>query len=445
MLSVHDKPNLYTMLSVFNVSNLYSSLAVKTKRCAVGSHLVKQAHPDWSASMAKSALMTTAWPFVLREDGVTPATPFDQGAGHLNPTPAVDPGLVYDAGFFDWLAFLCGNNPANISQGTCDFLASQGYSFDPSDLNQASIAIGQLAGLQTVQRTVTNVGPAATYDVSVVAPPGIDVIVSPSSLTLNTGESAGYSVTFTTTPGAALNQYAFGELTWNHGSHSVRSPIAVMPVPLAAPDEVMGTGTDGSESFDVVFGYSGAYAPQARGLVPADMQPNNVVDDPASDIDTALVTGMGITWHTFEVPAGTLYARFSLFDAYTDGNDDLDLYIWGPGGDTSDLDDSVGLSGTATSEEEVNVENPDPGTYTIAVHGWETDGPDANYVLFNWAFGPDAGNMTASGPGSASVGATGTVDVTWSGLTAGTKYLGAVEHTDGSSSLGLTVVRVDTD
>jgi hypothetical protein len=41
MLSVHNKPHLYTMLSAFNVSNLYSSLAAKTKRCAVGSPLVQ--------------------------------------------------------------------------------------------------------------------------------------------------------------------------------------------------------------------------------------------------------------------------------------------------------------------------------------------------------------------------------------------------------------------
>ena len=32
-----------------------------------------------------------------------------------------------------------------------------GYSTDPSDLNQASIAIGDMAGTQTVKRKVTNV------------------------------------------------------------------------------------------------------------------------------------------------------------------------------------------------------------------------------------------------------------------------------------------------
>ena len=45
--------------------------------------LIRQAHPDWTAAMAaKSAVMTTARQDVVKEDGVTPADPFDMGAGH---------------------------------------------------------------------------------------------------------------------------------------------------------------------------------------------------------------------------------------------------------------------------------------------------------------------------------------------------------------------------
>jgi hypothetical protein len=246
-------------------------------------------------------------------------------------------------------------------------------------------------------------------------------------------------VTFTATGAAALDQWAFGSLTWSDGPHSVRSPIAVKPVALAAPDEVMGTGTDSSLSFDLTFGYSGTYTAGKHGLAPADMQADNVVDDPANDINVALSTGVGITFHNFNVPAGSAYARFSLFDDYTDGNDDLDLYVFGP------TFEFVGGSGSATSAEEVNVVLPDAGIYTIVVHGWQTDGPDANYTLFSWAIGPDLSNMTVSAPTSATVGTTEQVTVGWSGLTAGTKYLGAVSHSDGSNPLGLTVIRVDTD
>ena len=401
--------------------------------------LLKEAHPDWSPAAAKSAIMTTAYQDVMKEDGVTPADPFDMGAGHLNPNPAVDPGLVYDAGFFDYLAFLCGNNPANIGQGTCDFLAGSGYSLDPSQLNLPSIGVADLAGSEMVTRTVTSVTPVeATYTASFEAPPGVDVVVDPPSLTLLPGESAAYAVTFTNVS-AALDEWVFGGVTWSHGPHVVRIPVALKPVKLSAPAEVHDSGVDGSLSFDVTFGYTGAYTAAAHGLVPADMQPDNVVDDPANDINVALGTGVGITWHEFEVPAGSAYVRFSLFDEYTDGIDDLDLYVWDPDGFF------FGSSGSGTSAEEVNGAFPAPGVYFIAVHGWQTDGPDANYTLFNWAFGPDEGNMTVTGPAAAVLGDTGTVDVDWVGLDAGTRYLGAVSHSDAGGAFDMTVLRIDTD
>ena len=56
-----------------------------------------------------------------------------------------------------------------------------GYSMDPSDMNVASIAIGDLAGVQTVTRKVTNVGTsAATYTPSTTASDRITCSVNPS-------------------------------------------------------------------------------------------------------------------------------------------------------------------------------------------------------------------------------------------------------------------------
>ena len=47
---------------------------------------------------------------------------FRQGAGHVRPTRATDPGLVFDSGFNDWLAFLCGTSPG-VSAATCSALS----------------------------------------------------------------------------------------------------------------------------------------------------------------------------------------------------------------------------------------------------------------------------------------------------------------------------------
>ena len=46
--------------------------------------LIKALHPDWTPGQIKSALMTTAWTQVVKEDGVTPATPFDDGSGRVD-------------------------------------------------------------------------------------------------------------------------------------------------------------------------------------------------------------------------------------------------------------------------------------------------------------------------------------------------------------------------
>src|SRR4029453_4786087 len=124
-----------------------------------------------------------------------------------------------------------------------------------------------LVGTQVVTRKVTNVGGAsATYNVSVAAPAGLTVSVSPASFTIAPGGTPNFPVTFTRTT-AALNSYATGSITWNDGTHVVRSPFAVRPVILAAPAEVTSTG--GAINYPVSFGYTGAFGAQARGLVPA--------------------------------------------------------------------------------------------------------------------------------------------------------------------------------
>lgn len=409
--------------------------------------LLKEAHPDWTAAMAKSAIMTTAYQAVTKEDGSTPADPFDFGAGHVDPNKAVDPGLVYNAGWNDYLAYLCAVDPSWVSPATCSSLKGAGYSLDPSQMNIPSIAIGELAGIETVKRTVTSVFKgSATYNAEIEAPAGVEVEVVPSSFTLTYGMKQSFDVAFTVTDAAVLNEFSFGSLTWSDGTHIVRIPIAVKPMALAYPGEVYGSGVEGMLDFNVTFGYSGVYSAEPLGLAPATMEPENVLDDPANDINAALETCdwssfpyqcTGITWHRVLIPAGANYARFQLFDDFTDGEDDLDLYVWGEDG-------FYGSSGSGTSAERVDSYMPGPGYYEIAVHGWGADGPDANYTLFSWVVGPDMGNMTLSAPSAATLGATEPVTINWAGLDPDQKYLGAVAHNGPAGLIGLTLLNVDT-
>jgi hypothetical protein len=395
--------------------------------------LMVDAHPDWSPMMIKSALMTSAYQAVT-DDGAQ-ADAFDFGAGHVQPNSAVEPGLVYEAGWNDWLGFLCGTG--QLQAAYCPSIQ-----IDPSDLNQASIAIGSLAGSQTVTRTVTNVGAAAEYAVEVEAPAGLAVEVSPSTINLGTGQSATYEVTLTTLDGATIGEYTEGAITWKDGTHTVRSPIVARPVALAAPAEVTSAGA--LLTYEVGFGMSGDFEADPAGLVAAQEIEGTVVDDPANDINTALTNGVGITLHQVAIPAGSTMARFSLFDAETDGSHDLDLYVFDADGEF------VAGSGSGTSAEQVDVELGGPTAaetgFTVIVHGWQTDGPDANYTLFAWGLPADsAGNMTVTHPASAVLGETGTIDVAITPLEGDAKYIGAVNYAVDGLPVGRTIVRVDID
>jgi hypothetical protein len=179
------------------------------------------------------------------------------------------------------------------------------------------------------------------------------------------------------------------------------------------------------------------------GTVPDDPTSNFATGDPAAN--------QGITTHDIAVPANSSLFRISMFDAETDGEDDLDLYLYRIDPDGSDPDTNpdlvlVGTSGGGTSAEQIQLTPPAAGAnYRLFVHGWETDGPDANYSLHSWALGTaDAGNMTVSGPATATIGSSGTVDLSWAGLEAGKRYLGQIRYTQDATTHGTTIVRVDS-
>jgi hypothetical protein len=67
------------------------------------------------------------------------------------------------------------------------------------------------------------------------------------------------------------------------------------------------------------------------------------------------------------------------------------------------------------------------------------------YTLFSWLVpSTNAGNLTVtSSTSSATVGGSADVKAAWSGLTAGSKYLGRVRYSDGTSTIGSTIVGVD--
>ena len=404
--------------------------------------LLKQVHPDWTPAMAKSALMTTAYQDVKDNDRRSPADPFDMGAGHVDPGKvsgkgsAFNPGLVYDAGFNEYLGFLCDAdssvfvNPA----ATCASLADHGIPTTAVDLNLASIGVSSVPGARTVTRTVTSVADrTVSWRVSVDEPAGFDVSVSPKRITLAPGESASYTVTFTNVK-APVDQWRFGSLTWKGGDYRAYSPIAAKGTLFEAPDSVTGTGTSGTGSFPVTFGYTGPYTAAAHGLVANAPVSGEISQDPdatyPSDDD-----GAGVDKIPFTL-SGSAFARWSLV---IPGDSDLDLYLLGPDGEI------VASSTNGGTDEQIDLVQPADGTYTLVVHGWAVPVDPLAYSVSFWDVPAAAGGgslTVTSAPASATIGTTGTVGYSWTGLTAGGQYLGAVSHSDASGVIGLTLVEV---
>jgi subtilisin family serine protease len=404
--------------------------------------LIKQAHPDWSPAAIKSALMTSARQDVLKEDGVTPADPFDYGAGHVDPNKAVDPGLVYDADQFDYLAASCGTVSPLITPDDCSLLEAAGFSLDPADLNLPSIGVGELPGSKTIKRKVTNVAKRGSglYAVSVEAPDGFTVQVSPDRLFLHPGQTAEYEVTITNET-APAGEWRFGSLTWTEArkGYKVRSPIAVNAVAISAPGSVTGAGSAGTAQFDLTFGYTGAYTAQVHGL-----------NDPFI-IDRASVETSAFRAFLYRIPENFALARFELYDEYTSGEDDLDLdVLYCPTiFEDNTCESRVGISGGATSRERVDALFPKAGYYLVYVDGFATETGVSDFALFVSGFGVNnvVGNLQVSAPTTATSGSTATLTIDWAGLStgAGAKQLGAISHSDASGIQGLTIISIEND
>ena len=195
-------------------ANAIQGTSMASPHVAGSAALLKQAHPTWSPAMIKSALMTTTSGVKLA-NGTPDPNRFGYGAGHLNPNPAADPGLVYDVSTADYARFLCGLNltpPAGA--GTCAALGT----ITPSNLNLASLTANSVLGTVTLNRRVTNVSAATSTYVASATLPGYNVVVNPPSLTIAPGASANFTVALTKTS-APINTWVFGNLTWSKRSH----------------------------------------------------------------------------------------------------------------------------------------------------------------------------------------------------------------------------------
>jgi hypothetical protein len=269
----------------------------------------------------------------------------------------------------------------------------------------------------------------------VQAPPGYAVEVNPRWLRLAAGESATYEVTITN-QGAPLGEWRFGALAWKDKSrtYSVRSPIAVRGSLFAAPELISGIGESGSSSFDVGFGYEGAYTAAGHGLVGPAKSADAIGQDPDQTYPSADDDQGGVQTWEFSI-SGAAFARFQLV---VPGPDDIDLYLEDSAGNI------IASSTNAGTDELIELTLPADDTYTLVVHGWLVPNAPLDYTLSTWIVPLTTGGslVVDSAPAAAELGATGTVELSWSGLVGGAQSFGAVSHSDETGLIGLTLVEV---
>ncbi|KAH7365784.1 hypothetical protein KP509_18G046100 [Ceratopteris richardii] len=234
--------------------------------------LVKQKNPSMSPAAIGSALTTTAstvdetgFPLLAQQPSYNvslplgPASPFDFGGGEVNPTAAIDPGLVFDADFEDYVGFLC-----SIQGGEMEVMKSTRMDSclraEGSQLNQPSITVADLRTPRLVRRWVTPVAENdEKYVVTVQQPEGVLVTVAPAEFEASgtasdsckggrkrharTGSRCRHTVTsekwrvrpgsiellISLTPVSSSSHPSFGSILLSGSrGHSVRMPLSVV-------------------------------------------------------------------------------------------------------------------------------------------------------------------------------------------------------------------------
>lgn len=429
----------------YSYSAFMSGTSMATPHVAGLAALLKQRHPGWSPAAIKSALMTTTrtvLPTALTgdQDGTLP---WGQGAGLVVPNLAADPGLVYDIAAGDYLKYVCDitGDPTDCNTGAIKGPA----------LNLASISLAGVVGVQSITRSVTNVGDKPAIYTATSTLDGFDVAVTPSSLQLAPGEKQAYTVKLTRTS-AVPGVWSTGELVWNDSEHTVRSPLqARYNDGVSAPEVVSATTVSGSRQIDVQTGFAGKLAVERAGLREYTRLAHTVTQaapgslESLEDVKQACVArGPGVKAVTLAIPAKTILARFEISNQETAGgaDDDLDLMV------LDQWNNVVAFSAHSDSNESVSLVSPPMGVFKACVLGYKLkNGASTNYTLsYATAIPNDTkGNMKVTAPASVQVGGTSPVVVSWSGLALGAHYLGGVRMANPAGGItAVTELNIDT-
>ncbi|KAE9622114.1 putative cucumisin [Lupinus albus] len=193
---------------------------------------LKTFHSDWSPAAIKSSPMTSAQTMKGSRDDIGE---YAYGSGHINPIPAINPGLVYDISSEDYIQMLCNmgydSDKVKLISGKNDVCTNAPDRSLVRNLNYPALATNvepMTSFTINFSRTVTNVGLSnSTYKVSILSNPRIKVMVIPNILSfksLHEKQSFVVTVTSNKLPNETV---LTSSLLWSDGTHNVRSPIVI--------------------------------------------------------------------------------------------------------------------------------------------------------------------------------------------------------------------------
>ncbi|MBA2390938.1 MAG: S8 family serine peptidase [Geodermatophilaceae bacterium] len=199
-----------------------SGTSMASPHVAGSAALLRQIHPEWSVADIKSALMSTAkyTDIYLASDEGEPlvaAQPLDIGAGRLDLTNAADPGVI----------------------------------LDPPSLSFGLVTTGTMPSITVTVRSVADT--SETYELSTLYTgdgftmtsdlPGF--AVSPTSVTLEPGETAEVVVTFDSMTGQGMGDNQ-GYVIMDGAEHDAHMPAWARVTFAEAPAEILILDNDGS-------------------------------------------------------------------------------------------------------------------------------------------------------------------------------------------------------
>ena len=402
--------------------DLYSGTSMSSPHIAGLAAFLMSQDPLLTPMQAKSAMMTTATS-VRDETGARSNDTLAEGAGMVRPKRFFNPGLTVTSGPREWRGLLA-------YEGLDLGVVSPVRPVAPRDLNQPSMAESQVTGETVFTRRFTAMR-RGTWRVSFDVP-GFRGRTDHPTLRMDRRrdvEDVRFRFTRTTAP---LDEYATGFVVLD-GPVRVRLPVALKPVALAAPDEVVGTGVAGSEEITITPGFTGELPITESGLAPA-----------ATAQDTVAVED--VHFYCTTVEADNRAFRADLDAAQDDA--DLDLVVFESNPACDELVSEVGFSATGAADEQVTVPDLAAGNYLVAVIGY-ADGADANDAIdyrldvFDVQDGAGVGNFHVEpNPVPVTFGEPTTIEVLWSGLAEGRRYLGVLDY--GASQVSPTFVTVNT-